>query len=226
MALLLFDIDGTLLAPRGLGKRAFDASLKALYGRVPEATFPYDGLMDVAIAQQTLALLGVDSGDIPVRALLEEYIRRLPSERPSSAQGFLCPGVPGILDEALARGHGLALLTGNLRPTAYLKLGFFELEGYFPCGAFAGDGPLRQDLVPVALARAARLAGRPLGPDEAWIVGDSVHDVRAARAAGVRCAAVCTGNTPEPQLRVEGPDLILGDLASPRELWAAIEGHR
>ncbi len=224
MALLLFDIDGTLLAPRGLGRRAFDASLRALYGRVPEQAFPYDGLMDVAIAEKTLALLGVDSDDAAVRALLAEYVRRLPAERPASREGFLCPGVPTVLDEAISRGHTLFLLTGNLRSSAYVKLGFFGLEGYFPGGAFSGDALRRHDLVPVALARAARGAGRPFGSSETWIVGDSVHDVRTARDGGVRCAAVCTGTTPAEALRREGPDLLLADLAAPGPLWAAVEG--
>lgn len=226
MALLLFDIDGTLLAPRGLGRRAFEAALRALYGRLPETAFPYDGLMDVTIAERTLALLGEAPTPEAVSALLAEYARRLPAEAPAGDDGHLCPGVPSVLDEARARGHQLGLLTGNLAATAAVKLGFFGLGGHFPAGAYAGDGPDRASLVPVAQARCARVSGRPFGHDETWLVGDSVHDVRAARQSGVRCAAVATGNTPAEALSAEGPDLLLPDLGDTRPLWAAVEGPR
>jgi phosphoglycolate phosphatase-like HAD superfamily hydrolase len=104
-----------------------------------------------------------------------------------------------------------------------VKLGFFGLREYFPAGAFSGDGPDRAELVPVALARCARAYGQPFGLRETWIVGDSVHDVRAGRAGGVRCAAVATGNTPVGDLSAEAPDLLLADLSDPRPLWVALE---
>jgi len=223
MALLLFDIDGTLLAPRGLGRRAFEGAVRALYGRLPSESFPYDGLMDAAIAERTLTLLGAAPSQAAVDALLDEYARRLPAEAPAEADGHLCPGVPAVLAAARRRGHALGLLTGNLARTATVKLGFFDLSGYFPAGAFCGDAPDRGGLVPVAMARCARAYGRPFGADETWLVGDSVHDVRAARSADVRCAAVATGNTPARHLAAESPDLLLGDLADPLPLWAAAE---
>jgi len=225
MALLLFDIDGTLLAPRGLGRRAFEAAVLALHGHLPAESFPYDGLMDGAIAERTLTLLGEDASPRSVGALLAEYARRLPAEAPAQREGHLCPGVPTVLEEARRRGHPLGILTGNLARTADIKLGFFGLASFFPAGAFCGDAPERAALVPVAMARCAKAYGRPFGPDETWLVGDSVHDVRAARSAGVRCAAVPTGNTPAGQLAAEGPDLLLEDLANPRPLWDATEGR-
>lgn len=223
MALLLFDIDGTLLAPRGLGRRAFEKAVRALYQRLPETSFGYDGLMDTAIAKETLRLLGESQESGPLCALLDAYACILHEERPSDPESHLCPGVPWVLDEARSRGHHLGLLTGNLSKTAKTKLGFVSLEDHFPAGAFAEDADERGDLVPIAMARCASAYGRPFTAEETWIVGDSVHDIRAAKWAGVRCAAVATGNTPISVLEAESPHLLLEDLAHSHALWATVE---
>lgn len=223
MALLLFDIDGTLLAPRGLGRHAFEKAVRARYGRLPETSFAFDGLMDTAIARETLRLLGVPPEDHAVHSLLGSYAELLPEERPADPQGHLCPGVPEILDDARRRGHHLGLLTGNLAQTAQTKLQFVDLQHHFPTGAFAGDGAERADLVPVALARCEEVHGRAFSPEETWVIGDSIHDIRAAKQAGVFVAAVATGNTPAALLAAERPHLLLEDLSQAQRLWEAVE---
>lgn len=224
MALLLFDIDGTLLAPRGIGRRAFERALRDLYpGRDLGQRFPYDGLLDPQIARRTLDAMGLEGDEDQVGSVLDRYLTHLGEERPPTSEGYLCPGVPAVLEEASRRGHDVALLTGNVREGARTKLGFFGLGGYFPEGAFGEDAPERAGLVPVAMARMEAVAGRPFLRGSTWIVGDSPRDLEAARTAGVRCALVPTGGTPRSVLSDLGPDLLLDDLAHAAPLWRAVE---
>jgi len=231
MALLLFDIDGTLLRPAGLGRRAFEAAVRDLYGEPSATAFLYDGLLDTQIARRTLGLLGVSATDERVDALLSSYLAHLAASPAPDAEGLRCPGVSRVLEEAAERGHHAALLTGNLREGAQIKLAFAGLTRHFQengpesplLGAFARDAAERWELVAVALDRCRRAFSRPFRRGEIWVVGDSARDVEAARRAGVRCAAVATGLAPFEALRALSPDLLLADLQDPEPLWRAVE---
>jgi phosphoglycolate phosphatase len=229
MALLLFDIDGTLIRPMGIGRRAFERALLERYGRVPEERFPYDGMLDPQIAARTLGLLGLDPTSEEVDALLARYVELLAQERPGDGRAGLCAGLPELLEEATARGHHIGLLTGNVREGARLKLSFFGLDHFFEeghrlLGAFGGDAGTRAELVPVASERCASAFGRPFPLEETWLVGDSPRDVEAARGSGARCVAVATGWCALEDLAALRPDLTLPDLGVAVPLWRAVEG--
>jgi phosphoglycolate phosphatase-like HAD superfamily hydrolase len=106
----------------------------------------------------------------------------------------------------------LALLTGNWEPGARIKLSRFDLGRFFPFGAFGCDGADRNDLPPVALARALAATGRRFRPEETLIVGDSVNDVACAQAHGIPVLAVATGRTPAAALTAAGADWVVSDL--------------
>lgn len=231
MALLLFDIDGTLIRPTGMGQRAFEQALRELYGGASPEHFPYDGMLDTQIAAQALSLMGLAPTLSAVDRLLDLYVERLHDQRPPDPALYRCPGIPALLEQAPGRGHHLGLLTGNVRAGALAKLSFMGLANYFLTGtgggvllgAFGGDGQERWDLVPVAMARCEKAYGRVFTREQTWIVGDSPKDVQAAHAAGVRCAAVGTGFTSLRVLADLSPDLLLQDLADPAALWSGVE---
>jgi phosphoglycolate phosphatase-like HAD superfamily hydrolase len=231
VALLLFDIDGTLIRPTGMGRRAIEQALCDLHGRLPADSFPYDGMLDPQIAEKALSSMGLAPTPSAVDRLLGLYLERLQEHRPSDPAASLCPGFPGLLDQARRRGHHLGLLTGNLHDGARTKLSFVDLSGYFfiagddgrLLGAFGGDAQQRWDLVAIAVARCERVYGRSFPASETWIVGDSPRDVQAARMAGVRCAAVATGLASLQTLAGFAPDLLFPDLSDPSALWSAAE---
>lgn len=64
------------------------------------------------------------------------------------------------------------------------------------------------DVVEAALEAAGVTAQR------AVMVGDTVFDVRAARAAGIPCLSVLAGGIGECELRAEGPTAVYADLAA------------
>jgi phosphoglycolate phosphatase len=75
------------------------------------------------------------------------------------------------------------------------------------CG---GEGPaLKPNPAPILLA----LAPTHVAPKDAWVVGDGVQDIDAARAAGAMSVAVLGGFTPEETLRTSHPDAVIATLA-------------
>ncbi len=230
MALLLFDVDGTLVRPLGLGRKSFLAALETVFGApVDPAPFSYDGLLDVEIARRTLSSLNVTPDPLVLQRLLGAYVELLSSEPFPPSDQCRCDGLPAALERCLQRGHHLALLTGNVRGGALVKLraagldAFFRNGGSVLLGAFGEDAVDRPGLVPVALERCRRHFGKEFPPASVWIVGDSERDIRAARTAGVRCAAVATGHTPLDVLGALAPDALLPSLGDPGALCDAVE---
>ncbi|MEW6758850.1 MAG: HAD family hydrolase [Acidobacteriota bacterium] len=230
MALLLFDVDGTLVRPLGLGRKSFLAALETVLGApVDPAPFSYDGLLDTEIARRTLSSLNTDPDPPVLERLLAAYVGFLSAEPFPPSEQCRCDGLPAALERCLQRGHDLALLTGNVRGGALVKLraagldAFFRNGGSALLGAFGEDAADRPGLVPVALDRCRRHFGKEFPPDSVWIVGDSERDIRAARTAGVRCAAVATGHTPLEVLEALAPNVLLSSLGDPGALCDAVE---
>jgi phosphoglycolate phosphatase-like HAD superfamily hydrolase len=116
---------------------------------------------------------------------------------------------------AVAARPGVAqgLLTGNLVRGARAKLTHHGLWDYFPFGAFADDGELRNDLGPHALSRAREHHGVAFAPDDVWIIGDTPHDIACGKIIGARTLAVTTGYYSAAELAAYAPDAVLPDLA-------------
>ena len=194
---VLFDVDGTLVdslpavvlgigdaVEASLGFRPTDADVRALVG--------------MALAPQ-MRTFGVDESLVPaaVALCIERIDVHLHLERHFDA---------AVETLALAHRRGLrtALVTSKIEP----EIGPFLQR-------FSGAAHL--DTVVCASAvthpkpdpESARLACARLGvePHQAAMIGDSVYDLRCARAAGVLAIAVTYGAGASEALRAEGPDL-------------------
>jgi phosphoglycolate phosphatase len=214
--LVLWDIDGTLVDTAGHGRHAFQEAFEAVMGR-PPAAVEFAGRTDHQIA---LAMLNQDREALP--RLLEELAAALEARKEAMRrEGHAYPGVP----ETLAALHGRdgvvqSLLTGNIEPNAALKVGAFGLERWldFDVGAYGSDPhEERSELVAVARERVRAKYGEPA---RAVLVGDTPHDVQAAREAGATAVAVATGFSDPEALRASRPDVLLDDL---RDTAAAVE---
>ena len=195
--LLLFDIDGTLVATGGAGQRAMNRAFQDVFA-VPEAFTGLElaGRTDTSILRDAFARQGMTMGAREVAAFRARYLECLREEVPKPGAGKrVQPGVAALLAALEPQGQTfLALLTGNYADAAEVKLAHFDLWRYFRCGAFGEDAHDRNDLVPVALRRARR-SGLPDHVDagRTIVVGDTPRDVACARAHGARVVAVATG---------------------------------
>jgi phosphoglycolate phosphatase-like HAD superfamily hydrolase len=116
------------------------------------------------------------------------------------------------------------VLTGNVRPVARVKLAAFGLDRHvdLAIGAYGTDAEARAGLVPVAWGRAAARHGTAFDAESTVLVGDSVHDVAAGRASGVRVVAVATGRDGRGDLRAAGAEVVLPDLGDTTAVLQAI----
>ena len=151
------------------------------------------------------------------------HLRRAIHE-PGPAKGIL-PGVEALLDALTARDDVfVALLTGNIQQGAKIKLEFFDLWRYFPCGGFGDAASDRSGLLVEALAAVEAHAGCSFQPTDIVIVGDTPLDVSVAIGAGAHALAVATGSFDERVLRQAGADTVLPDLSDIARVMATIDG--
>jgi phosphoglycolate phosphatase-like HAD superfamily hydrolase len=222
MRLILFDVDGTLVDCGRQIRPLFASALEEVFGTAGDVEgYDFAGKTDPRIVLDLLGAAGISGERIRAglgraRAL---YLERLAAGlRPERMR--LLPGVRELLERLAGRADvTLGLLTGNWEPGARLKLAPFDLNRFFPFGAFGDDGDDRNQLPPVALRRAAAWRGEDFQAAETLIVGDSLLDVACARAHGVRALAVATGRTAASALAAAGADWVIPDL------WGAGECH-
>ncbi|KRW71801.1 phosphoglycolate phosphatase [Pseudomonas sp. TTU2014-105ASC] len=130
------------------------------------------------------------------------------------------PGVRECLDWLREREVKLAIITN--KPAQFIEPLLEEkgLAGYFDW-LVGGDTLPQQKPDPAALFWVMDKAG--VAPGESLFVGDSRNDVRAAKAATVRCVALTYGYNHGEPIADEQPALVLDDL---RELVASAPGLR
>lgn len=209
MILYLFDIDGTLLHARRSGRRMFDAVFAAHHGieRACDGLL-FGGKTDPALIDELfVARLGRPATDDERAAFLDAY---LPLLRSDLAQGGVevLAGVPDTLSWLAARpGVLLGIATGNVRDGADAKLAAAGLAPYFALGGYGCDSRVRAELVAAAIARGRQRAELR----EIVVVGDTIHDISAARACGAVACAVATGS--DPAAALGHADVVLTTMA-------------
>jgi phosphoglycolate phosphatase len=215
-ALVLFDIDGTLI--RRAGPHHRQALVEAIRRIVDVDTttdgVPVAGMLDRDILTTMMLRAGMRPGAI--RKAMPEVIQRAQSiyvrNSPDLARK-VCPGVRGVLRRLSRRGVVIGLVTGNLSRIGWRKMERAGLRHYFRFGAFAELARDRAGLVRIAV-RHARGHGWIGRESRISLIGDHPNDVRAAQANGVRAIAVATGMVPIEELRAHSPLVALPDLRS------------
>lgn len=180
------------------------------------AGIPMAGRTDAWILNDAAAAHGVPPDSPALARFRDAYVRHLAIEleQPGMSRKGLMPGVRELLDALAPRDDVyLALLTGNYEAGARIKLEYFDLWRYFPCGAFGDDAPHRNVLVPKALTRVEACGGPAFSAANALVIGDTPLDVGCAAFAGARSLAVATGSHSVDELRAAGADFVLQDLS-------------
>src|SRR5262249_56415312 len=113
----------------------------------------------------------------------------------------------GALRGTLATRRGAAggLGTGNPREGARRKLERAGLDGHFRFGGFGSDHEDRAELLRIGAGRGATWLGYPPGACRTIVIGDTPHDVAAARAIGADSLGVATGGCRVEALRAAAP---------------------
>src|SRR5690242_13255757 len=213
-ALVLFDIDGTLVRRAGPHHRqALVEAVRRVTGLdTSTERIPVHGMLDPDILARMMREAGASAALIRrampdiVRRAQQVYLRGVPDLRRKT-----CPGVRRLLRRLDAQGVLLGLVTGNLTRIGWYKLERAGLRSYFRFGAFGEMAKTRGGLAKLAIrhARQNRWIERSAPVS---LIGDAPQDIVAARENGIRAISVKTGITPVAELEQEKPDLLLRDL--------------
>lgn len=205
MILYLFDIDGTLLHAHGSGRAAFDAVLAERHGLSNASEgVRYGGKTDPQIVDEIFrARFGRPATDAELAAFLEAYIPKLRALL--AANGVVViDGVLAALEALRGPGIALGIATGNVRVGAIEKLAAAKLLSWFDdtltrtIGGYGCDSAVRAELVGHAIRRGRERAAGAIR--EVIVVGDTIHDISAARANNATVVAVATGADPADKL--------------------------
>ncbi|MFI0848640.1 phosphoglycolate phosphatase [Mesorhizobium sp. IMUNJ 23232] len=205
---ILFDLDGTLVDSAPDIAAAVNELLAASHLPpllVVQVTAMIGGgvrkLVERAFAASGAPLLGA-ALDQAERDMAPIYLRHL------TQLTRLLPGAR----EAIVHFHGarIPMAVATNKPqvaarTILLHFGLFERLG----ALVGGDAVTAKKPAPDALLLALERLG--VGPQDALMVGDSISDVRAARAAGMPVALIRGGYTETPVEQL-GADLVCGSL--------------
>jgi phosphoglycolate phosphatase len=217
-ALVLFDIDGTLVRRAGPHHReALVYGIRKVTGlETTTEGIPVQGMLDPDILAIMMRRAGASRARIRDtmpevwRAAERFYLRACPALHDKH-----CPGVTPVLEKLTRRGALLGLVTGNLTRIGWRKLERAGLKEFFSFGAFGEMARTRAGLARLAIRDARRRGwiarGAPIS-----LVGDAPADIRAARANRIRSISVQTGITPPAELEAEQPDILLRDLRALR----------
>ena len=226
-ALVLFDVDGTLVRRAGPHHRlALIAAVRSVTGlETTTDHVPVHGMLDPEIVTRMLRNAGASSASIRrampdiVRRAQQVYIRGVPDLRRKT-----CPGVRSLLRRLERQGVLLGLVTGNLTRIGWKKLECAGLKPHFRFGAFGEMARDRAGLVRLAIRR-ARAKGWIGRQTAVSLVGDAPSDILAAQRNGIRSVAVHTGISTRDELLAYAPDILLEDLRG-LALAAILAPHR
>lgn len=225
--LLLFDIDGTLTRSKNrIGYTLTFAVFEELLGISVPQDHPawFAGKTDLQIYEELASELGADADAVErQRPLLRDALARQFANYATPEWIELLPGAAELV-EVLAQHDDavLGLVTGNVRPCAYLKLRSHGLEQHFTFGAFGCEHADRTLLPPLAVQRAEALTGLRFAPEDTVVIGDAVRDIDCAKAHGMKVVAVATGGTPAHALRAHGADVVFDDFSNVGDVCAAM----
>jgi pyrophosphatase PpaX len=125
-------------------------------------------------------------------------------------------GTREVLTELRKRGYSIAVVTSKGRELGRRGLKLCSLDDLLDAAVFLEDTDDHKPHPAPILAALQRL-GTP--SDSAVYVGDSRHDIIAARAAGVRTVGALWGPSPRTELEREGPSFVAESITNLLEIF-------
>jgi phosphoglycolate phosphatase-like HAD superfamily hydrolase len=212
-AVVLFDVDETLVHTGGAGARSWSAAFEKLYD-VPADIGAHSsaGETDPQVARATFrGILDRDPSQDELVALYAQYLLHLADDIWTSEQYRVLPGAEQLLVRLGEAGLLLGLVSGAMEGAARTKLMPGNLNRYFLFGAYGSDSPDRGQLTTLAIGKAALLHDE-LTPERVFVVGDTPHDVEATKSAGAVSVGVASGHFSTDELVAAGGDYVLASL--------------
>ena len=216
--LMLFDIDGTLVQGAKCHYQAYIEGVKKFYGMEDYVhSINAAGKSDKLILKEILTLGGLTAEEIQkdfqncLDFMTDYYLKNVQYENI-----HVFEGTAELLEELKRKNALLGLVTGNLEPIAYAKLGRVGLDSYFSFGGFGSDNADRSLMVKKALSIAKNQL--EFNGDKIFVIGDTPRDVEAAHLNNLKTIAVATGMYSVKELRDCGADYVVENFKNKDEI--------
>lgn len=220
--MILIDVDGTLVDSVPDLAFCVDAMMERLgrppYGEAVVRNWVGNGTERLV----RRALIGQLDGE-PDEADFEqaypifvEFYRENTSGR---SRSYLYPGIREGLDYLRDAGYPLGCVTNKAAQFTEPLLRDLDVRDYFDI-VISGDTLPRQKPDPLPLLHAAQHFG--VTPETALMVGDSISDVKAARAAGFTIVCMSYGYNHGIDIRTADPDAVIDSLTEIKGLLAEV----
>ncbi len=122
----------------------------------------------------------------------------------------LYSGVLQGLDYLQQQGYALGCVTNKVERFTLPLLEKLQIKSYFSI-VIAGDTVARNKPDPEPLLHACRFFN--LSPNQSLMIGDSISDVKAARAAGFQIICMSDGYNHGEDIRLANPDKVIDSMA-------------
>lgn len=208
---VLFDLDGTLIDTLDLIRESMRHTTATVLGEaLPDDVLMHNVGVPLAVQMREFSQEHADE-------LLAVY--REHNDRVHDVLVKEYPGVEGALEGLCAAGLRLGVVTSKLHRVAQRGLDRFSLGRFFEVLVGSDDVAVHKP-DPFPLLHAARAMG--VEPTACAYVGDSPHDMAAARAAGMAAMGATWGVSSRERLIEAGAQYEVHSMA---EAAAALSGH-
>jgi phosphoglycolate phosphatase len=217
--MILIDVDGTLVDSVPDLAYCIDAMMERL-GRTPRGEAAVRNWVGNGVERLVQRAL---TGQLEGEPDAADFEHALPIfldlyRANTSGRSRLYPGVRDGLDYLRTAGYPLGCVTNKAAQFTLPLLADLGVRDYFGI-VVAGDTLPVKKPDPAPLLHAARHFG--VAPADALMVGDSVSDVKAARAAGFQIVCMSYGYNHGVDIRTASPDAVIDALT---ELPALLGG--
>jgi phosphoglycolate phosphatase len=133
-----------------------------------------DGETDPQVGAKTFrGVLGREPSHDELARLYAKYLWHLSEDIWTSAAYRVLDGVEKLLTRLAEAGVILGVTSGAMEGAARTKLEPGKLNRYFTFGAYGSDSSDRIELTKRGIAKAGRIHGRDLSPQQVYVAGDT-----------------------------------------------------
>ncbi|WP_066015246.1 phosphoglycolate phosphatase [Endozoicomonas atrinae] len=215
LSLVMYDLDGTLVESvpdlaAALDKMLLDMGMPAA-GESKTRLWVGNGIPSLVKRALADDMLGDKPGQVD-SSLFETAHERFKSHYSEELghHSYLYPGVSDFLEAMKGRGIKQVVITNKSEQFTDRLLQLMGIHHYFDL-TIGGDSLTEKKPHPMPLLHAMHRFDIP--SDESLMIGDSVNDIHAARAAGVRVVGLPYGYNHGEPIEQANPDLVIPSLS-------------
>ena len=205
---LILDIDGTLVNSNEVHRKSWTIALEK-YGIFKEVN-------EIQIhsgkpSEEIVKILAETSDD--------NFAMKVAKEKTDLVmdmvdQIIIFPGVDELLRELYKLGYLICFASANFNRLIERMLKIFNWDT-LASGYVGTDNVIRSKPDPEMIFKSINILNLPV--NECVVIGDSIYDIEAAKKAGTKSVAVCTGEFKKEEFEIYKPNLILDKFVELRK---------